>query len=154
MPERVELGARRGPLRHRPIVALGAHAVPVLLRRRLEPDGQRARLQVRPGVRRRHETDDEGIAREDVGEDTGLEAAHVRLAVQLEECLQRQAAFALDQPIEFDVLGAHQLGEALADRRLAGAAQPEQRHRARAASASRARGSPAGPSRRERSRRR
>jgi hypothetical protein len=113
-------------------VALGHHAAHVLGGRGLQPDDVGAVEQLSERLVVRHDPaggrDHGGVAfRNEARQAVALVAAERTLAINLEQRRDRRAVLALDHLVDLDEREAELLGEARAERRLAGAAQPDQR---------------------------
>ena len=131
--QRAQVRHRLWMIRHRPPVTLAHDAIPVILRRGAQPDGHGGLLRA---ARRSAATSTmpppvaSTIGRRSASsavERLALEPAVVVLSVQREQLVQRQVGRLLDPAIELDERHVQPAREPLPDRRLAGAAQTEQR---------------------------
>ena len=123
---------RLGVALHRPEVALRDHARHVLVGRRLHPDRVAVEQQqvVRLGLGDDAAADGHhhlGVRLDDAFEAAALDAAVARLPVEEEDLGQADAGLALDLAVELDEGAAAVFRERRAERRLAGAAQADER---------------------------
>ena len=120
-------------LRHRPEIALRHHAAHMIFGPRLDPNGVGAAQQQRVGLGIRDDAagggDDRGLMRgDDTIERAALLAAERSGAGHLDQVGNAGAVILLDDAIELDEGPAEMLREHPPERRLAGAAQPDQRN--------------------------
>ena len=129
---RHQIGHGGAVLRHRAKITLRHDAAHVIFRPRLDPDRMRAAKQQRVSLAARDDAaggGDDGlrVCGDDAFERATLMAAEGGGAGHLDQIRNPRAVILFDDAIELDERPAEMFGKLLAERRFAGAAQPDQR---------------------------